>query len=620
MSFFSRIKFPALAGILFVVMFSSCEEDLTTIGADVIGGQAFNTSKESFEVFTYNKKIEAVRTNKLPVYQLGIFNDPIYGKTDARITSQLQMSNEGPTFGRYSQDVEDTADTDSNASTIMEEEQIDSVYLYIPFLKNPSGDTDGDGVIDAFDIDFEDPSSDTDGDGVSDNQERLIGTNPLVSDSVEDDGFVANNFSQKIDIDSIYVNNTLYKDGDNVSFNLKVQRSTYFLRDLDPQSNFLEAQAFYSSQQFDPSFVSDVLFEGSVQIFDDQILLKNVDDPDTEDVNEADQYDILDPGIRIPLDETFFQTNILNKEGGSDLLSQANFNQFLRGIHLSTSSLESKDVMMLLDLRNAEVKMSYTYKSVDTNSTTATDDDEVEDKSAEFTFALLGQSGVSSLVVGNAVNTFNNEVYPTEVNNELDNGQNASRIYVKAGAGILTEVMLFSENDGQAQEIIDQIKSDNWIINEANLVFYVDQTALETTGGIVEPPRLYLFNTEDNQPLINFSTESSEDGSIPLFGNYLNYDGIIEKSSEGKGVKYTVRITDHINDLVLRDATNTVLGLMLTPDIGTFADNGAMMLQEGERDLPIAPTISPLGTILFGSDASNGDNRLKLEIFYTESE
>ncbi|NNK19510.1 MAG: DUF4270 family protein, partial [Maribacter sp.] len=209
MSFFKRLHFPVIAGILTVVAFISCEEELTTIGAEVRGGEPFITDKAEFDVFAYNSNIEAVRTNQLPIYQLGVYNDPLYGKTEASITSQLLLTAVSPNFGVFSQEDEDNWDTDNNVSTIPEVEIVDSVYLYIPFLKNPKGDLDGDGVADEYDIDPRDANSDTDGDGFTDNEERVSGTNPLVVDSIDDEGFIANNFSKKVDIDSIYVNNQI---------------------------------------------------------------------------------------------------------------------------------------------------------------------------------------------------------------------------------------------------------------------------------------------------------------------------------------------------------------------------------------------------------------------------
>ena len=622
MNFIKRFNLPALTGIILVVTVFSCSEEITTIGSEVIGGEPFKTDKAEFDVFAYNKKTKAVRSNKLPLYQLGTYNDPIYGKSEARITAQLLLSLTKPTFGFYTQEIEDNADTDSSINTIPEVEVVDSVYLYIPYLKNPKGDLDNDGLADAFDIDPEDANSDTDGDGLTDLQENQTGTDPLNQDTDgdgindgEDDSTTLNNYAKRVDIDSVYVDGNNFNRDVETSFDLKVERSTYFLRDLDPDSNFQEAQEYFSSQKFSPNFVSDVLFQGSYVINDEQFLLRQQDDSDTEE-DESLLFVKLDPGIRVPLDASFFQENILDKEGGSELLSQANFNDFIRGLHLSIEP-STQDVMLLLGLSGASVTMYYHYDRVDTNGTADdTSDDEVVQEQKEFVFNLSSQN-----TNWNAVNTFENEPYPTEITNALDTGENASKIYVKGGAGTYTEIKLFAEDEEDAQDVIDQIKSNNWIINEANLVFYVDREAVEVPGGIIEPSRLYLHNLDESIPLINTSTEFNDDLSLPLFGRYLNYDGVIQKSSDDIGEKYTIRITDYINDLIVRDATNATLGLTSTPDITieVLQVFGKAIFEDIEMDIPATSTLSPLGTVLHGTTADNGGKRLKLEIFYTET-
>ena len=622
MNFIKRFNLPALTGIILVVTVFSCSEEITTIGSEVIGGEPFKTDKAEFDVFAYNKKTKAVRSNKLPLYQLGTYNDPIYGKSEARITAQLLLSLTKPTFGFYTQEIEDNADTDSSINTIPEVEMVDSVYLYIPYLKNPKGDLDNDGLADAFDIDPEDANSDTDGDGLTDLQENQTGTDPLNQDTDgdgindgEDDSTTLNNYAKRVDIDSVYVDGNNFNRDVETSFDLKVERSTYFLRDLDPDSNFQEAQEYFSSQKFSPNFVSDVLFQGSYVINDEQFLLRQQDDSDTEE-DESLLFVKLDPGIRVPLDASFFQENILDKEGGSELLSQANFNDFIRGLHLSIEP-STQDVMLLLGLSGASVTMYYHYDRVDTNGTADdTSDDEVVQEQKEFVFNLSSQN-----TNWNAVNTFENEPYPTEITNALDTGENASKIYVKGGAGTYTEIKLFAEDEEDAQDVIDQIKSNNWIINEANLVFYVDREAVEVPGGIIEPSRLYLHNLDESIPLINTSTEFNDDLSLPLFGRYLNYDGVIQKSSDDIGEKYTIRITDYINDLIVRDATNATLGLTSTPDITieVLQVFGKAIFEDIEMDIPATSTLSPLGTVLHGTTEDNGGKRLKLEIFYTET-
>jgi hypothetical protein len=270
--------------------------------------------------------------------------------------------------------------------------------------------------------------------------------------------------------------------------------------------------------------------------------------------------------------------------------------------------------MVLLDLTQANLTVTYEYDNFTTDDTG--DDgtgNSTEKAERDFIFTFLQVN--NNFVTGNAVNTFNNEAYPPNIASTLDNGVNAERIYLKGGAGTFTEIQLFNETDDSS--IINEIKENNWIINEANLVFSVDREALNIAGGTIEPPRIYLFNAETNQPLYNTFTEVST-SDTPL-GLFLNYDGILEKEND-LGVSYTVKITEYINNIIVRDSTNARLGLSLTSNIGV--SNVASAMSSGnEIDIPVMSTVNPLGTVLFGSNVSAADEskKLKLQIFYTEA-
>jgi len=639
MNFIVKSVIPKFSGLFLILgLLVSCEQDLTTIGSGVVGNEPFTTGKEVYDVFAFNKNIEAVQTNKLAVYQLGTYNDPIYGKTEASVTSQIFLSSTDPSFGSFSQEKEDRAGTTDEAiTTVQENETVEEVYLYIPFLTNTSAlDTDGDGVPDEFDK-VPDSDDDYDGDGVLNSVETASNTDPLDSSSVDEDrdglndgngaSIFANNFAKKVELDSIYINGTNY---DNVvktpfpSFNLKVERSTFFLRDLDPNTSFQEAQQYYSSQVFSPDFVTgEPLFEGVVEIVDEEILIQNEDDESTEDVNEAETNTKLQPGIRVALNNEFFQTNILDKEGSSELLSQSNFTEFIRGLHFSIVDSDGNDILFMFDLRSSNITMTYSYTNYDTNGTTndSSDDNPNNILEKDFTFSFLTQS-TSGVISGNAVNTIITENYGPQILETLDSGENASRLYLKGGPGTYTEINLFEEDGGES--IIEQIKSENWVINEANLVFYIDRDQLDAVGAALEPPRLYLYNTENKFPLINISTDPAlpEVGTPNMFAYYPNYDGIIDKSN-GKGTKYSVKITDHINNMIVRDSTNATLGLTLATNIQNWNIADAKVAN-GEEELPISSTVTPLGTILFGSNIEatdpDFDKRLKLEISYTRAD
>ena len=621
MIFLNKVKWPALAGIMVLICLVACEYDPTTIGEGIIGNEPFTTDRAEFEVFAFNKKIEAVQTNRLPIYQLGVYDDPLYGRTEARITSQLRLPQANPVFGSFRQSIEDNLDATNalqNLGEDDEDETVKEVTLFIPYLTKviAQRDSDNDGVDDAFDTDPLDPNNDNDGDGVSNAREKAIGTDPLNSASFElSETVIANTFPKRFDLDSIYGNREL-------PFNLKVERSDYFLRDLDPNTNFQESQEYFSTQQFSPSFVSDVLYDKEVEISEFETIILQEEDPDTEEIELGQVESRFVPGIRVPLDVDFFQENLMDKEGSLELVSQTNFNEFLRGIHLSIEPAVGQEMLLLLNLQQASITITYDFRKVETNGT-ATDisDDEIVREDRTLVLGLIQPVG------GNAVNSFINDAFPPEIQDQLDNAQNASRIYLKGGAGSYTEIRLFDDDDNGFAEAIDQIKANNWIVNEANLVFYVDRTTVDNAGAAPsgddepsrEPERLYLYNSETGLPLINFNTERTIEES--LFGSFLNYDGIVSRDATGKPEKYTIKITDHINNLVVRDSSNVSLGLTLTANAALIGTSNAMLTGGVEKRLPIISTLSPAGTVLFGSNVAPQDTnkKLKLEIFYTEA-
>jgi hypothetical protein len=220
------------------------------------------------------------------------------------------------------------------------------------------------------------------------------------------------------------------------------------------------------------------------------------------------------------------------------------------------------------------------------------------------------QTGVSGL----AINSFESEAYDAAILAEL-NTENPSRIYLKAGAGSVAEINLF---EGEEMEVLlDEIRSNNWIINEAKLVFYVDRSALDAAGQTYEPPRLYMYNARTKANLINISHESYVDDSF--MGVFTNFDGRIQKESD-KGIKYEIRLTDHINNIILRDSINDPLRLEIASDVRYHEFNKAL---EGDQTIDIHKysTTTPLGTVLYGTGVSEAElnNKLKLELNYSIS-
>ncbi|MBC2837980.1 DUF4270 domain-containing protein [Robiginitalea sp. SC105] len=597
-----RLLISVLAGICLIIAAVSCEEETLTIGEGVIGGEPFGTGTAYYDVFAYNHQINAVPTNRLPLYQLGVFNDPIYGRTESRITAQLNLPNSSgnPVFGIYSQ-----AEEDSDPDATQENETVTRVRLFLPFFLDNSADSDSDGVIDELDEEPNNSTNDSDGDGLSNAQETAGGTNPLNPDTDGDgtpDGSdtstPVNTYPNVRKLDSIYGNR-------DQPFTLKIERNTFFLSDLDPGSNFQDSRPYFSDQQISPDFVSDVLFEDQLTISNEETLIFNEDDPDTEEDESLTLSERLPPGIVVYLDPDYFQENLIDKEGGPELLSNLNFREFFRGLHLSLTPAQNEELMILLDLTRAQLQVSYQYRQAG----------QTDPEESTFTLRLLTGGG-NQAISGNAINTQLSEAYPATIADALVAQDPASRIYLKGGAGTYAELDLFDQLGGG--EIINEIKQNNWLINAAYLVFHVDRETLDNAGGTVEPPRLYVYNSETNAPLYNRLTENST--AETSFGVYQNYDGFLEKEGD-LGMSYRVNITEHINNIIIRDSANARLGLTLTPDLRLSGTQELMVPpSDGSlKELPVSGSITPLGTVLYGGDASIGlANRLRLEIRYTE--
>jgi hypothetical protein len=181
--------------------------------------------------------------------------------------------------------------------------------------------------------------------------------------------------------------------------------------------------------------------------------------------------------------------------------------------------------------------------------------------------------------------------------------------------------------DGVADEL-NIIRKKGWLINEANLTFFVNRSKL---GAVAEPQRVYLYDLTNKRPLVDWSNDQSGTNASPK-NIKLIYDGIVQKESNF-GVKYRIRITNHIRNLIRKDSTNVRLGLSVTEAIslstnvrlktskqlpGALSQSPVFLLDR----IPGASLVHPLGTILYGSNIPAGspdyDKRVKLEIYYTK--
>lgn len=602
----SRIGKLIFFGIV-LPLFIACNQEYNTVGIDLINTDLFDTETQRFPVYVSLDKLQKVQTDQLAVGHLGNYEFSHFGRTKASITSQLSIS-QSPRFGRYTQEYEDEGDSDDPA-VIQENERITEVFLEIPFLINRN-DQDNDGVIDAYDSDPTSADSDSDGDGISDTLETQAGTNPLDQDSDGDGILDANDTDNNAydaenrvyEVDSIYGNST-------TPVHLKVSELTYFLNPLDPDNNFESTNPYFSDRDFyAEGFYEAVLFDAPYTLDFNELRFNYAeDDPDTEDDETTQVETRLTPRLRIPLDIAFFQEKIIDQEGASVLANNNNFRSHIKGINIRMDNA-SDNLYMLLNLNNAEIKINYTFDTLDDQDTEDTADDVSGTEERTFSIPLDGVS----------INHFSNE---SEAPTAQPTSAVTERFALRGALGSRARIKLFDLDD--TTSVLENIRSTNLLINEANLVFYIDP---ELTQNWTEDDRiaerLFLYDLEDNLPLADYYSDSSV-GEIPKEDKNV-YSGILEYQ-DGVPYRYKFRITEHISNLIRSDDTdlsyNTELGLTVTYSIANIVfRSGAIEGSSEEVNYPLGALTNPLGTLLIGPNPPQEliDKRLQLEIIYTD--
>ena len=591
--------------LLISLVFISCNKDYKTVGLNLIDNNTFRTNLEEIPLSVKMRNIPTYVSNVVQTFQIGEYNDNIYGSSKVSFLSQVNFEDPNLVFGDYAQSNEDNPD--GNISRIQENETIKNVFLDIPFFTNIDDD-DNDGVINIYDIDSTDPYSDSDGDGVSDADESNLGQNPLDEDT-DGDGILDGEDTESI---NPYAGRTLYEldsliGNPEATFKLKVSELDYFLRPYDPDSNFEKFQKYYSNNTLPENFSGYTLFDSEIKIDSNELVFYNEDDPETEEDDESEVVkERLSPRIRVDLDHDFFQTKFLDIEGSQEISNLDNFKLYFKGIVLEAYDF-SDPLLMILNFNEAEIKVVYEYQKYNKQDTPDdTSDDTVDTEEADFLFKLNGIK----------LNSFKHDAYPGYVYSAIaDTITNPERVYLKGGQGIMAEIELFKDDNGV--DVLEEIRSKEWLVNEANISIYIDKEMLSSSGGIIEPSRLYLYDLVNKAPIIDYFVDNS--AGQKSYQNKVIHGGIIELDDDKNGLMYKIRISEHIKNVVRKDSTNVKLGLVVSSDINNTIN---IEVKDSEYMLftPLSSAINPLGTVLIGPSpsAENLDKRMKLNLFYTE--
>jgi hypothetical protein len=400
------------------------------------------------------------------------------------------------------------------------------------------------------------------------------------------------------EIDSVYGSDPI---------NIKVYESNYFLRQYDPSTGLQERQKYYSSlgNVFEtPSNIGSLIHEVSDFIPNNASYL--VQSPDGDDEDTDPDETIEPPGMRVRLPLEFFEDKIINQEGTAVLMNNNNFKDYFRGLYFKVDDLGTDGNLFLFDLTDAVVLIKYTYQEAVT----------VEGEDPERLSGVFALNFEDSNI---NVNLIDNTLAPSiEVAlGDVDTILGEPTLYVRGGEGIATTINLFGEDadgNGVADEL-DIMRQEEWLINDANLIFYVDQDMV--VGGDSEPERLLIVDAESTLVLADYGLDPtiSQSPDIAL----SEHLGILDRGNDENGDFYKLRITHHISNLIHRDSTNNPLSLIVTQNVLAGGFRGVEDPEISGLDMiPSGSVVAHEGTILHGSNTAIEEKRLKLQIYYTK--
>jgi len=561
----SIYKLFLLVGI--VAFFAACDKDFNEIGSNVIGNDHFGLIKDdSKTVLAYNSAIGQVETSNLPINSLGYYNNPFFGKTKASVVSQVVLDTVNQTIG---------------TNPI-----VTKVELSLPYFS------------------------------------RLISKDATTGDST-------------YELDSIQGFTIV---NDKKVFNkikLSVYENNYTLRDLDAAVNFLDIQRYYSGE----TAVFDA-YKNPVRLNDDSSLSQNDEfiysSAEIKTYKTVDGAQVVDtrsvPGMRLKLRNNFFQDKLFGAGAAGKLFNNSIFKDYFRGLYFkvdASTSSPNQGSMSLLNFKQGKIIVTY-------NITVTSSTGVVSTKERKFAISLGG----------NSVNLLENENalgYTSGLASNTNATTGAYNLFPKGGEGSMSIIKLFGDLDVRGYssagtptvgpngipDELDDLRNPSdgkkLLVNEANLTFFIDKDKMT---GAAEPNRVYLYDLNNHRPIIDYYLDYSVASNSK--NNKYVHGGIIEKDAatsayNKRGIKYKVRLTNHIMNLISKDSTNVRLGLVVTESIGLASNSKLLNSISGVNPFnkyPSAAVFNPLGTVLFGNNIPVTDpnyaKRLKLEIYYTK--
>ncbi len=541
-SIFSRIML--LLAVTFLV--TSCDKEVNDIGANVLGDDHYGfESYSDASVVAFTQKTDAVQTNNNIINQLGIYDNPVFGKTIASFATQLQLETLNP--------------------VIIGETGVE-IYLDIPYLE-PTATLNSSTGTSTYEL------------------------NNVIGDK-----------TSKIKLSVYRISKEFYK--------------------FDSDRNG-ESKNYYSNYDIDATIIGARLNDGPIAENDEFVLDKSERVLTTTSTTSGGTANTTysPPTLRLKLNSSLLAD--LKATTSSNLATQIDFSKFYRGLYFKVEQSGSNaGFLTLLNFKAGKIKITYKGQTSSTVST-------IEDKIITLGFG----SSTTPMISVNVLQNTNKLDYANALANP-NKIVGDDKLYLKGGNGSVAMIDLFGKDNFGADGVsgtpnriadeLDVIRTQKWLVNDANLVFYVDQATSNalSSANNDEQLRLSLYDVKTNTPIIDFTNDSGSDK--PIYGGIAERDG-------NKVYKYKIRVTNFISNLIKNGDKDIRLGLYIPVSLTntTFGASVNLIpysnyLALGTIDklsyfFPNSSISNPLGTVLYGSTNNVPlDKRLKLEIFYSK--
>lgn len=404
---------------------------------------------------------------------------------------------------------------------------------------------------------------------------------------------------------------------------LTIYHNNYFLRSFNPNSTTSPQNYFSNANSGINTTDNFALTENSTINFDDHkgAVIKDMTfTPSADAIKTAvgDGEDAVTtrsvPAFRTHLDNAFWKSTIIDHEGQPELSNASNFQDYFRGLYFKAEPKDGDGNMTFLNFASADAKITIHYSKGADDARTP----------SEYTFNFRG----------NRLNTFINDYSIPLADGDSDLGDET--LYLKGAEGSMAIVDLFDNDPDALEDFLNDFRKtddngefikDNTtgtfvlkkLINEAQLVVY-ENDLLTTTSpeNYHRYDRIYAYDVKNNTPIIDYNSffDPSENPQDP-FNSKIFHLG--QRNPDQK--KYKIRLTQHLNNILLRDSTNTKIGLVLSTNVNIITTAQTLINENGVTGIPAAAIFTPRGTILYGTKQSIDvpeEKRMKLNVFFTE--